>query len=150
MTEYIIQIITAFLGTLGFSLFFKSKKEFVILNSIGGALVWLIYLVFFDITNNIFISNLFSAIFAGIYSEIIARIYKTPATTVLIPATVPMIPGASLYYTLRALFKNDLTEFVIKGGDTLKIATSIALGIIIVSTIVKIINLINKRVKNQI
>ena len=145
MTKYIIEIITAFFGTLGFSLVFKSKSKLILVNSIGGAFIWLVYLMLFSNTDNIFISYLLAAIAAGIYSEITARIYKTPATTILIPTIVPMIPGASLYYTLRAFFKNDLNELMLNGGNTLKIATAIALGIIIVSAVVKIINLVNKK-----
>ena len=40
------------------------------------------------------------AILITIYSEIWARVLKTPATTILMPTVIPLIPGGSLYYAI--------------------------------------------------
>ncbi len=147
MIEYITQILMAFLGTLGFSIVFNSKKEVLFTNSIGGALIWISYLITFNFTNNIFVSYMISAIVTGLYSETIARICKTPATTILIPVSVVLIPGSSLYYTMQGLFKNNLEIFTEKGIETVTIATAIALGIIIVSTFVKVVTILFSKSK---
>ena len=147
MTVYITQVLMAFLGTLGFSIVFKSKNNFILPNSLGGGLVWISYLIFYHFSNHIFLSYMLSAILSGLYSETIARIYKTPATTVLIPVLVVLIPGSSLYYTIQALFNDNISVFVEKGTETVTIATAIAIGIIIVSTILKIANSISQHKK---
>ena len=40
----------------------------------------------------VFSSTLLSAVIVEFYSEIVARIVKTPATVILIPAEVPLLP----------------------------------------------------------
>ena len=44
MTSF-VGILTAFLGTLGFSVVFRSKKQHIIAISLGGALSWAAYLL---------------------------------------------------------------------------------------------------------
>ena len=97
MIEYTIQILMAVIGTIGFSLVFNSKTKLILVNSIGGAVVWFCYIISFICTENIFISYMISAVATGVYSEFMARIYKAPATTMLIPVSVVLIPGSSLY-----------------------------------------------------
>ena len=52
----------------------------------------------------------FIAILITIYSEIWARILKTPATTVLMPTVIPLIPGGSLYYAMDAALRRDMPQ----------------------------------------
>ena len=56
------------------------------------------------------------AILITIYSEIWARILKTPATTVLMPTVIPLIPGGSLYYAMDAALRRDMPQFIVKGS----------------------------------
>ncbi len=45
--KYLIQIITAYIGSLGFALLFNIKKERILYASIGGIITWCIYLISF-------------------------------------------------------------------------------------------------------
>ena len=44
MEKYLIQIIMAFLGIVGFSIFFTVKKSRIWTVGVGGALVWAVFL----------------------------------------------------------------------------------------------------------
>jgi len=138
MTEF-IGILTAFLGTLGFTVVFRSERKHILAISLGGALAWAAYLV-----SAIFISSepvcyFIASAVVGIYSEIFARVLRTPTTNIFAVAVLPLIPGGSLYYTMRYAVDGNWDEFLIKGDITLKIALAIALGIITVSTLVKLV-----------
>ncbi|MBQ8377820.1 MAG: threonine/serine exporter family protein [Oscillospiraceae bacterium] len=77
-------------------------------------------------------------IVAGIvsfYSEIMARILKTPAAPVVTTSLIPLIPGGSLYYTMASAFESDFTTFLEKAVYTLKLASALALGIIVITAI---------------
>ena len=135
----LLQIITAFLGTLGFTVVFRSKKQHIFQIAFGGALSWIAYLVC-----NLFVSSesvcyFVASAVVGIYSEIFARILKTPTTNIFAVAVLPLIPGGSLYYTVRYAVNGDWDDFFIKGDSTFKIALAIALGIISVQAVFKII-----------
>lgn len=146
---YFIQIITAFLGSLGFSMVFNSDKKHLFVQSMGGAVSWSIYLiaVFFGASETI--GYFVAAVVANLYAEVFARIKKTPATVILISALIPLIPGGSLYYTMRYGINEGWQSFFERGETTFGLALAIALGIILVSTIVKIITEIKSKVKNN-
>lgn len=134
----IIQIITAMLGTLGFAVVFRSKKEHLIVLAVGGAVSWAAYLTATLFSASEPVCYYIAAAAVGIYSEIFARVLKTPATNILIPSVLPLIPGGGLYYTMRLGMAREWQSFFERGSLTFAIALAIALGIITVSTVVKL------------
>ena len=82
------------------------------------------------------ISSLFiSSIAFSVYSEICARILKTPVTTIIICALIPLVPGAGMYYTMYEIISGNSSKALELGLNTIANAGTLALGIIFVSTI---------------
>ncbi len=144
MTE-IIQIITAFLGTLGFTVVFRSKKEHILPIALGGAVSWIAYLVCAKFVSSEPACYFVASATVGIYAEILARILKTPAINVFAVAVLPLIPGGALYYTMRYAVNSEWEMFLVQGNTTLMIALAIALGIISVSTVIKLIKIPHRK-----
>ncbi len=63
-----------------------------------------------------------------------ARIRKQPATSYLMCALVPMIPGSGIYYTMDSIRRGMLADAYDKGMMTAAIAGSMAVGVLLVST----------------
>jgi uncharacterized membrane protein YjjB (DUF3815 family) len=80
----------------------------------------------------------FASIAAAAYSEIMARIRKFPAISYLVISIFPLIPGASIYYTTNYLVLGDMARFAERGTHTIAIAGVIAVGILLVSTVVRL------------
>ena len=134
-----VEILTAMLGTLGFAVVFRSKKEHLFAVAVGGALSWAAYLaaaLFFESEPTCYF--IASAV-VGIYAEIFARILRTPTTNIFAVAVLPLIPGGALYYTMRYAVIGEWDSFLSSGSVTLGIAVAIALGIITVSTVVTLV-----------
>jgi uncharacterized membrane protein YjjB (DUF3815 family) len=133
-------IISGLVGTLGFSLLFKSNPKRTAFNALGGAITCVVYLVCCELFRHEFMQNFFPALVATAYAEIMARVLKAPATPILACSIIPLVPGGKLYYTTyyfvvgqMSLFKHTLTE-------TLRIAAGLAVGIIVISVIVNEVN----------
>lgn len=135
----LVEIITAFLGTLGFSVVFRSSKKHILLISLGGAVSWATYLLSGMIIHSEPLCYFIASAAVGLYAEIFARILHTPTTNIFAVAVLPLIPGGALYYTMRYAINGEWERFLIQGDVTLKIAIAIALGIITVSTAVKLV-----------
>ena len=75
------------------------------------------------------------AILITIYSEIWARVLKTPATTILMPTVIPLIPGGSLYYAMDAALRHDMPQFIVKGQAAIGLAIALAAGIMVVTSL---------------
>ena len=135
----IIQVLMAFLGSLGFTIVFGCKKSHIIFLSLGGALSWIVYLISSPFVAFEPAKYFIATVFVALYAEIFARILKTPTTDILIPALVPLIPGGALYYTIRYAFSSEWQSFLSNGSLTLGIAFAIALGVIAVSIVSKLV-----------
>ncbi|MBQ4650554.1 MAG: threonine/serine exporter family protein [Firmicutes bacterium] len=133
MTEMAVQIITAFIGSFGFAVFFRMKGKQILLAAAGGAATWAVYLMVAVQAGGYFIPNVIAAIFAAIYAEIMARVNKAPATIFLTAAAVPLVPGGRLYYTMAGLVNSDKAAFAENGEAAVTIALAIALGFVIVA-----------------
>lgn len=142
-----IQIATAFIGCIGFALFFNMKKRQVIYSGAGGAVAWGIYLIFADLMGSIFIPTLIASVFIGIYSEIMAKVNKAPATIFFTSVAIALIPGASLYYAMESLLDRDMEAAAYNGNNALTIALAISMGIIFVAVAGKFRTEFKKRLK---
>ena len=80
------------------------------------------------------IAYLVAAAVSCFYAEIMARIRKFPATSYLMCALVPLIPGSGIYYTMDFIRRGMLAEAYDKGMLTAAIAGSMAVGVLLVST----------------
>ena len=125
----------AALGSLGFALLFRLRPEHLPLAAIGGALNWSVYLLVLNMTDDIFVASMVASIFCALYAEIISKVQKTPATVLLIPSVVPLIPGGSLYYTMIGVVEKDFDSALFYAKLTTQYGLAIALGIAIVWTV---------------
>lgn len=143
----IVQLIAAFIGSLGFAIFFKMKGKQVYQAALGGMLTWLVYLLAYDFHVNYFTANLIAAIFVAFFSEIMARVNKAPTTIFLTAAAVPLIPGGALYYTMYGLVSQDENLFIESGSKAIVISLAIAFGFVTVAVLNKYLNRIVMKVK---
>lgn len=129
MKEIIYQLVSAFVGAFGFALVFGMRRKYLIFASLGALLGWGVYLLTEHFLSGTFLPSLFAAAFALSYSELMAKVLKTPATLFVIPAIIPLVPGGSLFYTMSYAVHRDLFNARAYGTRTLESALAIAAGI---------------------
>ena len=83
--------------------------------------------------------------FVALFSEISARIYKAPATIFLIIGCFPLVPGRGIYQTMLYCTQGNSELFLDSFLNTLAISASLALAILIISTIFKVIKKLSCR-----
>ena len=79
MTTAIIQILSAIVGSVGFSLVFNLKRDKIPFIIIGAGMGWAIYLIFDYFTSSNFLSNFAASVFCTASAEFLARRRKAPA-----------------------------------------------------------------------
>ena len=134
----IIQSTFAFFATLGFGILFNIKGRKLFYAGLGGGLSWFISLICQGIGFNVNASFFISSIIFSLYSEVMARVLKTPVTTLIICALIPLVPGGGMYYTMYGAINGNILESIKLGLNTLSSAGSLALGILFVSTITRL------------
>ena len=109
--DMILQLVTAFLGSLGFALLFHVRGKNLLLGSLGGLLAWGVYLWMGCFTSQDVIRYFVASVVLTVYGETLARVVKCPATLFIVTASIPLIPGGSLYRTMQYFMMNNLEAF---------------------------------------
>lgn len=137
MTEF-IELIAATFGTLGFAVLFNVRGKKLIGVTLGGLLGWLAYVMASLLSFGEELCYFVAAVVISIYAEIMARVMKTPVTVIIAPALIPLVPGASLYYTMSHALE-DSASFATSAFRTLAIAAALAAGIISSAILTKLV-----------
>ena len=127
--EYIIQLLMAFLGSLGFGALYNIHGRKLLIAALGGLLAWAVYLLVNQFTPSPYPCAFLGSVALTIYAELVARWQKAPTTMFLVTATIPLIPGAGLYRTVSAMMIKDAARAASQGTYTLLFAASMASGI---------------------
>lgn len=128
------QCLFAGIGCIGFAILFNIHGPGGLLCALGGVLSWAVYCIVVELGYGDIAGYFWSALFASLYSEIMARIRKYPAISYLVVSIFPMIPGAGVYYTMNYAVQRNMDLFASKGMHTAAIAGIMAVGILLGST----------------
>ena len=134
----VIQLLGAFVAGIGFSLIFNIHGPGILICAAGGVLTWGVYLITCTLSGNDILGYFIASLVASLYSELMARIRKYPAISYLVVSIFPLIPGASVYYTVNHAVRGEMESFTSRGMHTLAIAGAIAVGILLISTVFRL------------
>ncbi len=145
----IIQTLMGCIGSFGFSILYNIRGKKLICAGLGGLFAWSLCLILKIWIDSEVIRYFISSAFVAVYAEVLARVMKTPTTTFLVPAIIPHVPGGSLYYTMKFALNQQWDEFFSKAFDTVELALALAMGIIAVSSLVKMIFTMLNKIKSK-
>ena len=136
-----------FVACTGFMILFNVHGWGSLLCALGGVLTWTSYLLLRQLGFDIYGMNFFAAVVAAIYSETMARSRKYPVTSYLVISSIPLLPGAGIYYTMSIGLGGDVQAALHKGLETAGVAGSIAVAILLVSTVFRLITSLRSKRK---
>jgi len=134
----IIQIVAAFFSTLFFAVLFNVSRYELIYCGIVGAIGWTSYLIIKYYSNSIVFSTFIATLIISVLSHILAKKRRNPVTIFQISGIIPLVPGAGMYKTLYYIVNNDYSMSTFYLFETLQIAGSIAIGMILVASFNKL------------
>lgn len=134
----LIQAIACLIGCTGFSILFNIHGPGGILCALGGLLAWGTYCLILHLGAGDITGYFWASVVASAYSEAMARIRKYPAISYLVVSIFPLIPGAGVYYTMNYAVRGDMANFASQGTHTAAVAGIMAVGILLVSTMVRL------------
>ena len=140
--QYLVPITMAIIGSLGFGVLYNIKNKNLIAVALGGGIGWSLYILLSTFIDNPTVCYFIVSITISLYAEIMARLLKAPTTVFLTPSLIPLVPGASLYYTMTTMFASELTLFTSKAFATLQLAAALALGVIVSTVLMKFVSIL--------
>lgn len=132
MADMAVQAVVAFFATVSFAVLFQVPKQQYLFSGLTGTIGWLSYLLALRLHPSVVIASLAATLLLTAVSRVFAVWRRTPITVFLICGIFPIVPGAGIYYTAYHFIMGENELAVNKGIETIKIAVSIALGIVFV------------------
>ena len=133
--KILISVLAAGIGTFGFGILYNIRGKKLMLATLVGVLGWAMYhaAAIWSVSENV--RYLLAAAAVTAFSEIFARVEKTPATTFLAPGVIPLVPGSGLYGTMFNFVTGNYPAAAEAGLRTLQTSLGIAGGVVIASVL---------------
>ena len=128
----IAEILSAALGTVGFSLLFGVPRKFYFNCALIGGAGWFGYKLALILGCGTGVAAFIGTLILALLSRFAAVYRQCPTTVFLIAGIFPLVPGAGIYWTAYYLVSNQLNEALSSGATALKVIFGIVLGIVFV------------------
>ena len=125
----------SFLASVAFGVLFNIRYEKLWLAGFTGMIGGIVYQLSLDSFSGVLLANFLGAVSFTVCAEIFARLYKTPVTTFIVCALIPLVPGAKMYEMVLECIKGNPSGALTLFLDILSIAGVLALAILVVETI---------------
>lgn len=137
--------IFGFLSCLGFCLLINIPRASIIVASFIGSMGWCTYQFVISSGSSKAMAAFLGACVVALLSDFSSRKFKEAATVYIIPGILPLVPGAGMYYTIRALINADYDLAASNANGTFFVAGSIAMALLIVGSLIKTISSVLKK-----
>ena len=131
-----VQLLTALVGTVAFSVLFRVRPAHLPYAGICGALAFVLYYAVTFFGGSVFAAAFTSIFVATALSEGCARLRRAPVPVFLVPASIPIVPGGDLYYTMRYLLSGEISLCTAHLAKALFIGLGMAGGIVTASMLI--------------
>ena len=143
--DMFLPCIYAFFASFGFSYVFNLRGKNMFYAALGGGLSWFVYLLFAGCFSSDVPQFFLSMVAVSLYSEYMARKHHSPVTVYLVISYIPLVPGGGAYYTMEYLVGGETQLAMETGIHTLFVAGAIAMGIVLVSSMTRILAAYGRR-----
>ena len=133
--HWVIQLVAAFVGTVGFSALFGAPRRYYLYCGLAGMAGWAVYLLV-AMSHSVVGAAFFAALAVAAISHIMAKICRCPVTVFLICGIIPLVPGGGIFWTAYYIVTEQLRMAAETGFVALKVTIAIAGGIILASGII--------------
>ena len=142
----LVQFVVAMVATISFGITFQVGRRHYWTCGFVGAVGWTIYIACTTLGSMTApMATLIATLPLAALSRFFAIRHKAPITVFLLTGIFPLVPGAGIYYPMSIGLSGAVQEALQKGLETAGIAGSLAVGILLVSTVFRVMNVRKRR-----
>ncbi|MDY2970296.1 MAG: threonine/serine exporter family protein [Butyricicoccus pullicaecorum] len=139
MLPILCQTIESFFASLFFAILFGVRRRDLVCTAGAGAVCWFVYAVVTAVVGEI-PAYFLSAVATTIYCEIFARLLRTPTIVYLAAGVIPLVPGGGIYRTMLLCIQGTPEQALSACINTVSIAGAMAMGIMVVSSLFRVLS----------
>ena len=138
LTGLLLPCLYAVLACVAFCLILNQRGLLLVVSSLGGGVGWAVCLLC-AFTGSDIVQYFAGAMAVAFYAEVMARVFKAPATGFLVVGILPFVPGGGTYYTMEYCLSGDTQQFLSTGIHTFGVAGAVAVGLLLASSLVRLV-----------
>lgn len=149
MAQILYQILMSGLSSLCFGVLFQVRGRNLICAAVAGGVCWFGYGITRHVIQAELLAYFVAAAATTLYAEIFARLLRAPAIVFLAVGIIPLVPGGGIYRTMLLSIRGTPDEALAECIKTIQIAGAMAVGIVIISSIVRTFWNKNKKISTS-
>lgn len=146
MAHILYETLMSGLASLCFGMMFQVRGKNLVCAAVAGGVAWFVYLLVGHMTQVELAAYFLATVVTTIYAEFFARLLRTPTIVFLAVGIIPLVPGGGIYRTMLLSIRGTPGEALAACINTIQIAGAIAVGVVIVSSIVRVFWHQNKQI----
>ena len=135
----VTSFVFALFATFGFCILFHVPLRCMLPAAAIGGIGWFAYQLLMELGLGITASAFLASCLVALLADICSRLIKEASTVFVIPGILPLVPGAGIYYTMFHFIRGNMDKAGAWGARTLMIAGAIALGLLVVASVIRIV-----------
>lgn len=133
MQTLLVGVVGAFGGTFSYTYLLNAPRQTAIPASLIAVAGYVIYLLLDASACSVIFSYFLATVVISALCEVAARVMRLPATTFLLSALVPLVPGYTFYSAMLALVEDNGMVAASEGLKAVQIVAAIAVGAAVTS-----------------
>lgn len=135
---FLVKLLGAFMAGAALGVAFQIPSRYFVSAGLTAAAGWAAYLLAQEAGWGMVWVNYAATVCVALFSQILARKKRVPATVFLIPGIIPLVPGGGMYLIVWSILYDTPAAASAYFYETLQMAGAIALGIFTVDTVFRI------------
>lgn len=135
----ILSILFAGVVAVAFGVLFNVRGKNLFLAGLNGLIGFAVFSAMVHMGTASYIAVFLASVAMAAYAEIAARIRKTPTSLFLVAALIPIVPGGGIFQFVLHLLQDGMEQAASVGIITLMETGAIAIGVILVSSIIRVV-----------
>lgn len=143
----LVRLVSVTVGSVGFAMMFRTPPKKLPAATLGCMLTYIAYEMTLLLGGGIMSASFFAAAVMALFSEVFARIMRTPTILFLLSCLITIVPGNALYNAMQSLLVYDRETLISNAVTVFETVLGISVGLGVASIAIGIVLQVIKAVK---
>ena len=150
MNEALLNLVLGIISGIGFTTIINIPRRSILIAAMISGIGFLGYNLLVGEDYSKMTAAFVATVVIAVLSEISSRLFKDAATVFIIPAILPLVPGAGMYYAMLAIVEKNYELAGSLANEVFFMSGAIALALLATSSVMKMIFSVKDNIEKKL
>ena len=150
MYDALLNLALGIISGIGFTTIINIPRRSILIAAMISGIGFLGYNLLVGEDYSKMMAAFVATVVIAVLSEISSRLFKDAATVFIIPAILPLVPGAGMYYTMLAVVEKNYDLAGSLANEVFFMSGAIALALLATSSVMKMIFSVKDNIEKKL